>query len=89
MKELSAGEAWSYALKSSSTSMDIEDINVLKTLEKLLGKTNVEGQLSEIELLKNSIDTQIQKAEEERYKNERLYKNLGIIVGLAIVIILI
>lgn len=89
MKELSAGEAWSYALKNSSTNMNQEDLEVLKTLEKLLGKTSIEGQLSEIELLKTSVDNQIQKAEEERGKNEKLYKNLGIIVGLAIVIILI
>lgn len=89
MKEVSAGDAWSYALGNSSTSMCAEDINVLKTLEKLLGKTNVDGQLSEIELLKTSVDSQIQKAEDERLKNEKLYKNLGIIVGLAIVIILI
>ena len=32
---------------------------------------------------------QIDKAEDERKKNEKLYKTLGITVGLAIVIILI
>ncbi len=89
MKELSAGEAWNLGLTNSNTSMNDEDINVLKNFKKLLGKTNVEGQLSEIELMKRYIDIQIQKAEEEDKKNEKLYKNLGIIVGLAIVIILI
>ena len=43
----------------------------------------------EIELTLNFIDTQILKAEEERKKNEKMYRSLGTIVGLAIVIILI
>ncbi len=89
MKELPAGEAWNYGITNSNTSMNEEDLNILKNFEKLLGKTNVEGQLSEIELMKSYIDIQIHKAEEEDRRNEKLYKNLGIIVGLAIVIILI
>lgn len=32
---------------------------------------------------------QINKAEEERRKNEKLYKTLGITIGLALVILLI
>lgn len=89
MKELSAGEAWKIAIENSNTNMNVEDLSILKNFDKLLGKTNVEGQLSEIELLKRYIDTQIKKAEEAQRKNEKLYKDLGIIVGLTIVIILV
>lgn len=89
MNELSAGEAWKIAIETSDTNMNSEDLSILKNFDKLLGKTNVEGQLSEIELLKRFIDTQIKKAEEEQNKNEKMYKNLGMIVGLAIVIILV
>ena len=39
--------------------------------------------------MKNYIEVQIEKAEKEQNKNEKLYKNLGVIVGLAIVIILL
>lgn len=53
------------------------------------GQTDVEGQVSQIEVTKSFIDMQIDKAEEERKKNEKLYKTLGITVGLAIVIVLI
>ena len=45
--------------------------------------------MSEIEITLNFIDKQIIKAEEERKKNEKMYRSLGTIVGLAIVIILI
>ena len=53
------------------------------------GKTDVEGQISEIRITSDFVDTQIKKAEEECKKNEKLYRTLGTIVGLAIVIILI
>ncbi len=89
MQELSAGEAWIFALENSSTNMKKEDLDILKKLENLLGKTNVEGQISEIELIKNFIDVQIKKAEIEQNKNEKLYRNLGVIGGIAIVIVLI
>ncbi len=89
MLELSAGEAWHFALKNSNTNMNEEDLNILNGLEKLLGKTDIDGQLSEINLIKEFIDVQIKKAEEEQIKNAKLYKNLGIMIGMIIVIILI
>ena len=55
----------------------------------MLGKTDVQGQLNEINLNMNFLDTQIRVAEEEQHKNEKMYKTLGTIVGLAIIIILI
>ena len=66
-----------------------EDINVIKGLGKLLGKTDLQGNISEIELTMDFLDTQIQDAENECKKNEKMYKSLGTILGLAIVIILI
>ena len=89
MAELSAGEAWKYSIQNSKTNMKEEDLKVLENLEKLLGKTNIEGQLSEIELMEKFIIGQSENAEEEQKKNEKMYKSLGIIAGLAIAIILI
>lgn len=88
MKEVSAGEAWKFAIENSKTGMSKEDLEVLKNLESLLGKTDADGQEVEIELMKKFIDTQIEKAEEEEKKNEKLCKSLGLIFGLAAVIIL-
>lgn len=89
MKQVSAGEAWAYGVENSSTNMNDEDLQILKNLDKMLGKTDAEGQLSELELMKNFIEVQIKKAEEEQMKNEKLYKSLGMTVGLALVIILV
>lgn len=89
MKEMSAGDAWNEAIDNSNIEITKEDKNVLKGLSKLLGKTNIEGQISEIKLTTKFLDKQIETAERQKEKNEKLYKTLGMTIGLAIVILLI
>ena len=89
MKELSAGQAWSEAIDDSNIEITKEDKSILKGMSKLLGKTNVEGQISEINLTGKFLDKQIEIAQQEKDKNEKLYKTLGMTIGLAIVILLI
>lgn len=89
MNTENAGKAWEEALEESNTNMTKEDIAVLKNLSNLLGKVDVEGQVNEVELVENFLDTQIEIAEEEKQKYVKMYKTLGITIGLAVVIILI
>ena len=89
MENTSAGEAWEEAVNNSNTSFTKEDIEILKGLAKMLGRTDIDGQVSEIRLTNKFIDVQIIDAENEKAKNEKLYKTLGATVGLAIVIVLI
>lgn len=89
MQEKTAKEAWKEAIDKSKTSMKKEDLEVLKGFGKLLGKTDMEGQVSQIELTNGFLETQIEKAEKELVKNEKLYKTLGTVFGLALVILLI
>lgn len=88
MKTKSAGEAWNDSIDSNNMNLNSEDKVILKNLGKLLGKTDVDGQISEIKLVSEFLDTQIELAESEQKKNEKMYKTLGGIVGLTIVIIL-
>ncbi len=89
MKNHSASESWKKAIQNSKLNLNNSDLKIIENLEKLLGKTNIEGQISEIEVTQKFLDDQIKDAEEERIKNEKLFKSLSIITGLAIVIILI
>ena len=89
MKNMSAGNAWEETIEKVDTSFTDEDKNVIKNLGRMLGKTDLEGQVSEIKLVQNFLNTQIDIAEKEKQKNEKLYKTLGGVIGLAIVIILI
>lgn len=82
-------ESTERAVKEVKTNITKEDIEVLHNLSKLLGKTDKEGQISQIELAKTFLKTQINKAEKEEEKNAKLYKTLGATMGLAFAIILI
>ncbi len=89
MKLMSAGEAWEKAIDESNTKLTKDDKDILKGLAKMLGRTDLDGQVSEIRLTKKFLETKIKEAEIEKSKNEKLYKTLGATVGLAIVIILV
>ena len=89
MKQKSAGEAWEEGIEETATSLTKEDKDIIKSLSKLLGKTDLDGQISEIKLVQNFLNTQIEMAEKEKQKNEKLYRTLGGVIGLAIVIILV
>ena len=88
MKENTADLAWEDALEKSDGYLDKEDIYTLKTLSKLLGKTDVEGQISQIDITQKFLENQINEAIIEKQKNEKLYQKLGITIGLVIAIIL-
>lgn len=89
MKDKSAGDAWEETIDKSQTNLKEEDKDILKNFGRLLGKTDLEGQISEIKLVQEFLNTQIEIAETERQKNEKLYRTLGGVIGLAIVIILV
>lgn len=88
MNLLPANEAWEKSVEESATNLNVEDKNVIKSLSKLLGQTDIEGQISQIEITQDFIQIQIKEAIEQKQKNERLYSRLGTTIGLAIVIIL-
>ena len=60
----------------------------LNHFQNYCGITDSDGQLSQIEVTENFLDEQIRQAQEEKNKNEKLYKKLGMSIGMAIVIIL-
>ena len=80
MKFCAAGEAWNLALTIEELNIDDEDRNALKNLSKLLGKTD---------MTTNFLDKQIKEAETQKEKSEKMYRTLGMIIGIGIVIILV
>ena len=84
-----AKDVWENCIQDADISIKQEDKDILKKLGKLLGQTDVEGQISEIEVTENFLDMQIENAEEEKRKNQKIYKTLGVVAGLVFVIILV
>lgn len=89
MEKMSASKAWEEAIDTTDSYLNKEDKITIKMLSKLLGITDIEGQISQIEITKSFLKKQIDEAEKEKQKNEKLYKKLGFSIGTAIVIILI
>lgn len=89
MKEKLGGQAWEESWKNATTNLKKEDILIIQSFGKSMGQTDVEGQVSQIELIENFLDTQLKQAEEEKKKNEKMYRTLGVVTGSMLVIVLI
>ena len=81
--------SWMDAIQEADISITQEDKDILKELGKVLGQTDADSQVNEIEVTESFLNIQVEKAEEARKKNQKMYKTLGVVVGLVFVIILI
>ncbi len=81
-------ESWSSSLEENLYLKE-DDKELLKIFGKNLGKLDKKGQVFQLDEIISLIKKQIQKAEEDVKKNEKMYKSLGSIIGAIIVIILI
>lgn len=81
-------ESWSISLEENLFLKE-DDKELLKIFGKNLGKLDKKGQVFQLDEIISLIKKQIQNAEEEVKKNEKMYKSLGAIFGAIIVIILI
>ncbi len=89
MEKYDVTTSWNKAINDTETNLTKEDKKIINMFGRLLGKTDLDGQLNEIELSLNFIETQIETAEVENSKSTKLYKSLGIITGIGIIIVLI
>ena len=89
-KGITADVAWEKAVDEncSKLSLNKEDKAILLTFGKMLGNSDLEGQINNIKLISSQLKLQELKAEEMRRKNEKMYRSLGVLSGLAITIIL-
>ena len=80
--------AWNKAVDECmpGTALEDEDENILKSFGALLGNTNKDGQIENINLTLQQLKNQEIKAEEEKKKYGNLYSRLGLLMGIAILI---
>ena len=83
-----AKDVWENCIQEADISINQQDKDILKKMGKLLGQTDVEGQISEIEVTEKFLIMQIEEPEQDKKKNQKMYKTLGITIGLVFVIIL-
>ncbi len=91
IKKKNSYNSWNETIEEikTKTNLKSEDIELIKRIGKTLGKTDVEGQLSELKNFCIELQGKIKSAKEEQKKNEKLYRSLGTLTGLIIIIILL
>lgn len=84
-------KAWEYACQSTCKEIYLtqEDGQVICSFGQLLGTSDVEGQIANLEVLEGQLQQLERKAEEARKKNQPLWQKIGPIVGIAIAIFLL
>ena len=90
LKKENFEKAWKEAISEESFFLNLkkEDFRLLETFGNMIGKTDIDGQINEIDQFLTLMDGQIVLAEAEKNKNSKMYKSLGTIIGLGIVVIL-
>ena len=66
-----------------------EDVEIFLALGRVLGASDRADQQKNFVLILNQITAQILEAKNEKNKNEKLYRSLGIITGAGIIIMLV
>lgn len=87
---VTADVAWEKAVVENcrKLALNSEDKSILINFGRMLGNSDLEGQINNIRLISSQLKLQELKAEEMRKKNEKMYRSLGVMSGLAIAIIL-
>lgn len=83
-------ECWSLSIEKnfSQTSLKKEDKELLLQFGHTLGSTDKEDQIKHIQLTVDGLLTEEQLARDEQMKYERLSKNLGVLLGILVVILM-
>ncbi len=88
---IDAATAWEQSVRENlgKTALNSEDAEIILSFGELLGSSDIDGQIKNIRLAVSQLKLQEEKAEESRAKYEGMYKNLGILGGFALVVILL
>lgn len=89
--EFTISKAWGEGLSEFRDQWILhqEEWDLMLSMGEILGKTDKAGQKSYIELMRAKFGLQEKKAENDRLQKEKLYKSLGVLGGLATILVLI
>lgn len=87
---LTAGEAWEEALEDffPNSNLSRADMEILSAFGKYLGATDIQDQIKNIKLTLIHLRQQEVAALEERQKNEKLWRYLGVLSGIMVFLLL-
>lgn len=80
---------WSELLKLYDKTLTKSDINLLMTFAENLGKTDVDGEITHIQMYVELLHSRINDAQNSINSKSKLYRTFGVCVGLLISIMLL
>lgn len=90
-EDISALEAWEEVLDSWKVNIDLEekDIEILRQFGQTLGKQDIHGQRKQIQLTQSYLNHMESTALDAQKKYQSMYRSLGLLGGLLLVIMLL
>lgn len=90
MEGYTASEAWEISLNElkSQIPLNDSDYEILSFFGKYLGSSDKEDQIKNLKLAMSQLKQQEDIAIEEKNKNEKFWKYMGILIGLTLVLLL-
>jgi len=90
-EDISALDAWEEVLNSWKINIDLEekDIEILRQFGQTLGKQDIHGQRKQIQLTQSYLNNMESVAQEAQKKYQSMYRSLGLLGGLLLVIMLL
>jgi len=82
-------DSWQTALRNWSYALGKEEAEILASLGDIIGRSDLENQLSAIALTRQQLEQRIEAAREKAVTQGKLYRSMGVLVGMAAAIILI
>ena len=88
-KGLSFPESWRLALEEAPGALENEESEMLSGLSEVLGCTDLDTQLAQLAFAGDRLLARLEAARDRERKYAKLYRSLGALGGLALVIMLI
>ncbi len=80
---------WEESILNSKLSISTKDRNILIGLKDIIGARDIDGQLSGIDLTLGIIQENLNDAKQVKSVKGRMYRNLGILLGLGLSILIL
>lgn len=89
--DVSTGDCFKNVIEEERVLLNLNntDIEILKGLSVSLGQIDLDSQIKNIRLIIHTLNAQLEQAMEEKNKNFKLYRNIGVLAGMVIMIVLI
>lgn len=87
----SVQEAWEHSLSEllSSSAFQKSELEIMRQFGATLGRHDRENQQNQIRLTLAHLERELSEANEAQSKYEKMYKSLGVLIGLLLIILLV